>query len=147
MMDDSTLATMGNLPPHGQAIGMELVSVDGRICTVKVPYAEHLVGDPDTGTIHGGVITATLDNTSGWAIRCREEWQADSSMATLDLRIDYMRPAEPHKDLLVQAECYKLGKNVAFVRALAYQDCPDDPVATSVAAFMLGTPSSARQSP
>ena len=132
------------LPPHGLAIGMALVDVTGRVCTVRVPYAEHLVGDPDTGTIHGGVITATLDNASGWAVRCHQEWVDDMSMATLDLRIDYMRPAEPYKDLMVQAECYKLSKNIAFVRAVAYQDDVNDQVATSVATFMLGTPNAPR---
>lgn len=133
-----------HLPPHGEAIGMALVGIAGRICTVRVPYAEHLVGDPDTGIIHGGVITATLDNASGWAVRCHEDWGVSMGMATLDLRIDYMRPAEPHKDLMVQAECYKLTKNIAFVRAVAYQDDVNDQIATSVAAFMLGTPNAPR---
>ncbi|MBD3648477.1 MAG: PaaI family thioesterase [Pseudomonadales bacterium] len=133
------------LPPHGQAIGMELVGVEGRKCTVKVPYAEHLIGDPDTGIIHGGVITATLDNASGWAVRCHEAWGQGVSMATLDIRIDYMKPATPGEDLMVQSECFKVTRNVAFVRAFAYQDDIDDPIATSVAAFMLGTPNEARQ--
>ena len=133
-----------HLPPHGEAIGMTLVNIVGRVCTVRVPYAEHLVGDPDTGIIHGGVITATLDNASGWAVRCHEDWGTAMGMATLDLRIGYMRPAEPFKDLMVQAECYKLAKNIAFVRAVAYQDDVADQVATSVAAFMLGTPNAPR---
>ena len=61
-------------------------------------------------------------------------------MATLDIRIDYMRPAEPLKDLIVQSECYKMTKTIAFVRGMAHQEDLEDPVATSVAAFMLGTP-------
>ncbi len=133
------------LPPHGQAIGMEMVGTEGRVVMVKVPYAEHLVGDPDTGIIHGGVITATLDNASGWAVRCHEQYQEGQSMATLDIRIDYMRPAEPHQDLLVNAECYKLTANIAFVRAQAHQGNLADPIATSVAAFMLGTPNVPRE--
>lgn len=141
-IDDESLRT---LPPHGQAIGIEMVGTEGRKCTVKVPYAEHLVGDPDTGIIHGGVITATLDNASGWAIRCHEVWHEGISMATLDIRIDYMKPATPGRDLLVQSECFKVTRNVAFVRAFAYQDDIEDPVATSVASFMLGTPNEARQ--
>ncbi|MEX0942265.1 MAG: PaaI family thioesterase [Pseudomonadales bacterium] len=133
------------MPPHGQALGIELVGQSGRLVTVKVPYARHLVGDPDTGVIHGGVITATLDNASGWAIRCHEDWEEGLSMATLDIRIDYMRPAEPGEDLVVEAECFKMTRNVAFVKALAHQGDQDDPVATSVAAFMMGTPSGPRQ--
>jgi uncharacterized protein (TIGR00369 family) len=138
---DETLQTM---PPHGQAIGIEMVGQEGRRVTVRVPYAQHLVGDPDTGVIHGGVITATLDNASGWAIRCHEDWGAGISMATLDIRIDYMRPAEPNEDLIVYAECYKMTKNIAFVRGVAHQGDEDDPVATSTASFMMGTPSGPR---
>jgi len=128
------------MPPHGAAIGMELVGQKGRVCILKVPYDKKLVGDPDTGIMHGGVITATLDNASGWAVRCNENWQEGQSMATLDIRIDYMKPAEPGKDLMVEAECYKLTHNIAFVRATAHQADREDPVATSVATFMVGTP-------
>jgi acyl-coenzyme A thioesterase PaaI-like protein len=51
-----------------------------------------------------------------------------------------MKPATPREDLLVMAECYKITRNIAFVRAYAYHDDIGDPVATSVAAFMTGTP-------
>ena len=132
-----------DLPPMARALGMSLVEVGDRSCTVKIPYAEHLIGDPDTGVIHGGVITTALDNASGWAIRQHEDWQEGVSMATLDIRIDYMRPAKPHEDLIIQSNCFKLGQNVAFVRAFAHQGNHDDPIATSIAAFMLGTPNTA----
>ncbi len=134
---------MSELPPHAKAIGMSLVSAESRKCTVKVPYAEHLIGDPDTGVIHGGVITATLDNASGWAVRCHENWAEGVSMATLDIRIDYMKRATPGEDLFVEAECYRMGRSVAFVRALAFHDDKADPVASSVGAFMMGTPNQA----
>ena len=131
---------LNELPPHARAIGMELIETRPRHCKVRVPYAPHLVGDPDTGIIHGGVITATLDNASGWSVRCHEDWTDGLSMATLDIRIDYMKPAKPEQDLFVEAECYQLSRSVAFVRALAHQGDRDKPVATSMGAFMLGTP-------
>lgn len=137
---DPFLEKMTELPPHAQAIGMELLEAGERRCKVRVPYAAHLVGDPDTGILHGGVITATLDNASGWAVRCHEDWAEGVSMATLDIRIDYMKPATPKLELIVEAECYQLGRSVAFVRAIAHQGDPDNPVATSMGAFMLGTP-------
>jgi acyl-coenzyme A thioesterase PaaI-like protein len=59
-------------------------------------------------------------------------------IATLDLRIDYMRAAEPGLDIHARAHCYKLTHTIAFVRATAYDRDPDDPVATAQAAFMLG---------
>jgi len=134
----SKISNLGELPPHGKAIGIELVSHGDRRCRLKLPYAEHLVGDPDTGIIHGGVITALLDNASGWAVRGDEAWDPASGMATLDLRIDYMRSALPNIDLIADAECYKITRSVAFVRAIAHQGDIEDLVASSVASFMLG---------
>lgn len=134
--------------PHAAAIGMTLVSRSTGGCVVRVPYAEHLVGDPDTGVIHGGVITALLDNASGMAVRSEPEGAdigEERSMATLDLRIDYMRPAQPRQDLYCDAHCYRTTSNVAFVRAIAYHDDRNDPIASSVATFMLGTPAAPRE--
>lgn len=117
-------------------IGMRTVG-DGPV--MRVPYAPELVGDPDTGVIHGGVITALLDSASGHAVRATVELGETNSIATLDLRIDYMRPARPGADLLAEADCHRVTRNVAFVRAVAYEETPDDPIATSVGTFMLGT--------
>jgi acyl-coenzyme A thioesterase PaaI-like protein len=91
------------------------------------------------------VITSALDSASGAAVgsalAARVEGMAGwRPIATLDLRIDYMKPAMPGKDLLARAECYKLTRNVAFVRGTAYHDDPADPIATSVATFMLSAP-------
>lgn len=135
----SKYSKLEELPPHGKAIGIELVSHGDRRCRLRLPYAAHLVGDPDTGIIHGGVITALLDNASGWAVRGDAGWTPTSSMATLDLRIDYMRSAIPNMDLIADAQCYKMTRNVAFVRAIAHQGDEEDLVASSVASFMLTT--------
>lgn len=137
-----------NNPPYGQSLGFEFLDAeDGRI-RMRTPYAEHLVGDPDTGVVHGGVITAMLDNACGRAVhyaRVEAGGEAAGSIATLDLRIDYMSSAEPGKDLWAEAHCYRLTHNVAFVRASAFTESVDQPVATAVGAFMLGTPSERRQ--
>ncbi|MDZ7669730.1 MAG: PaaI family thioesterase [Gammaproteobacteria bacterium] len=126
--------------PHARAIGMSLVSHDAAGCVVRVPYAAHLVGDPDTGVVHGGVLTALLDNACGMAVRPAGNTDEPVAMATLDLRIDYMGAAQPHRDILAQAVCFKRTRHIAFVRATAYQTTPEEPIATCVASFMLGTP-------
>ena len=102
---------------------------------MKCPYSEALIGDPDTGVIAGGVVTTLLDHTCGQSVFAALETPVP--LVTLDLRIDYMRSAKPHRDLFAHAHCYKLTHSVAFVRAQAYEDDPSDPVATAQAAFML----------
>ena len=57
--------------------------------------------------------------------------------ATLDLRIDYMRPAAARAGVTVEAHCYHTTRSIAFVRAHAWDADPADPIATAQAAFML----------
>ncbi len=125
---------------------MQLVRHDAEGCVVRVPYAEHLVGDPDTGVVHGGVLTALLDNTCGMAVR-PGAGEEPISMATLDLRIDYLAAAEPGREIFAEAVCFKRTRHIAFVRAIAYQDDPADPIATCVTSFMMGTPNQPRAQP
>jgi uncharacterized protein (TIGR00369 family) len=121
--------------PHSNAIGLEVVSIEGRVVTGRLQHRADLVGDPDTGVLAGGVLTVLLDHLCGMAVLSALEVPAP--VATLDLRIDYMRPATPGTPLLAQAECYRVTRSVAFVRALAFEQTPDDPVASAAAAFML----------
>ena len=65
--------------------------------------------------------------------------KAPEPFATLDLRIDYVRPAEPGKPVIAEAECYRITRSVAFTRAFAHQGDPKDPVAAAAGTFMLGT--------
>jgi acyl-coenzyme A thioesterase PaaI-like protein len=64
-------------------------------------------------------------------------------MATLDLRIDFVRPARAGCDVTARAVCYQIADNVAFVRGEAFEDDPADPIAAAQAAFMLAEPASA----
>jgi uncharacterized protein (TIGR00369 family) len=121
--------------PQNRALGTILVSVQPLL--LRVPYRPELVGDPDTGVIAGGVVTTLLDSACGWATAAA--LTEPTSIATLDLRIDYMRPSAPGKDILATALCYKLTRSVAFVRAIAYDEDPSDPVAAAQAAFMLNS--------
>ncbi len=123
--------------PHNRALGMQLLELDRSQAIFKLPYDAKLVGNPDTGVLHGGAITALLDATSGASVfAALTEWVP---IATLDLRIDYLRAAEAGRDVMARATCYKTTRNVAFTRAVAYHDDPDDPIASSVGTFMLST--------
>ena len=123
--------------PQARALGMELVSVGKARATLRCPYRPELVGDAGTGVLAGGVVTTLLDHTCGMAVLAALEDYRPS--ATLDLRIDYMRASEPGLAIQADAHCYKLTRLIAFVRAVAYDRSPDDPVATVQATFMLDT--------
>ncbi len=95
--------------------------------------------DPDTGVVHGGAVTALLDNAAGLVARPKNMPRETAAIATLDLRIDYLSAAQPKQAIVAHAQCYKRTRNVAFVRATAYQQDPADPIASCTATFMLGT--------
>jgi len=122
--------------PHVRELGVDVTEVGRGFMTVSLEWQERLVGNPDTGVLHGGVITVLIDTASGLAIYTALDRLVP--VATLDLRIDYLKPATPRRTLFARAECYKLTRNVAFTRAVAYHD-PDDPVAHSAGTFMLST--------
>ncbi len=122
--------------PHAERLGMHLVELGAGFAVIRLPYAPELVGDPERGVVFGGAITTLLDQCSGLAVFCAVA--EIRSIATLDLRIDYLRAAKPGRDLIGRAECYKLTTNVAFVRAAAWEDNESDPFASCHASFMLG---------
>src|SRR5687768_8329589 len=123
--------------PHNRALGMNVLAIEDGLAVFRLPYDAKLVGNPDTGVIHGGAITALLDGASGSAVFAALDDFVP--IATLDLRIDYLRPAEPGRDVLARATCYKMTRNVAFTRAVTYHDDETNPIAHSVGTFMVST--------
>ncbi|MDB4985480.1 MAG: thioesterase family protein [Myxococcaceae bacterium] len=120
--------------PHGQALGIELVSCDTELgrCVVRQPWREDLVGDPETGVLHGGVITALLDTLGAACVIAR----GIRPQGTLDLRIDYLRPATTRIELIGDAECYRVTRHIAFVRGTCHQGDPTRAVASLTATFV-----------
>lgn len=124
---------------HTHALGFSFDRLDGDRVRIRAPWREDLVGDPDTGVLAGGLVTTLLDHAGGLAV-----WVAlerFEPIATLDLRVDYMRAARPRAALVAEARCYRLTRSIAFVRAWAFEDSPDDPVAAAQAAYMLDSSS------
>ena len=122
--------------PHCGELSLTVLHAGPRQTTLKIPYQEKLIGDPLRGVVFGGVITTLLDQAGGIAVfSSLEELR---SIATIDLRIDYVRPATPGRDLIGYAHCYRIARHVAFVRGGAYHDHPNDPFATFLSTYMLG---------
>lgn len=132
---EEIVRAMVGVTPWAAALGFRVVSVGKARARLAIGWREDLVGDPETGVIAGGVVTALLDHVCGASVMAALD--APQSIATLDLRIDYMRGAAPRRDLFAEAHCYKTTRSVAFVRAVAFEESPEDPVANATAAFMM----------
>ncbi len=122
---------VGALAIQYRAHGSDWIELD-------LPYADKLVGDPASGVMASGAILALMDMACGMSI-----WIAKNAFvpqATLDLRIDYLRPATPGKTVTGRGECYRLTRSIAFVRGSAHDGDPADPLAQVAATFMFTGP-------
>ena len=122
--------------PHARVLGIRVVEIGPGFAVCALPYREELVGDPQRRVVFGGAITTLIDHTSGLAVACALEQL--TSIATIDLRVDYLRAATPGVELFARSECYRVTRAVAFVRAIAYDSDPNDPFAGCLGTFMLG---------
>src|SRR5690554_2913250 len=129
--------------PHMQDIGLVVTRLEKNRGSMSMPPRPQWMGDPARNLMHPGAITVLADSCCGLAVGAALDTHV--TYATLDLRIDYLRPASPSLETHCDAHCYRLTRSVAFVRAEVWQEDRDEPVAAVQAAFMLSTPSGRRR--
>lgn len=98
-------------------------------------YDPKLAMEADSGILASGPIISLMDMATSMAVWCRRG--AMSNQVTLDLRVDYLRPAVPGRTVHGRGECYRLTRRVAFVRGQAHDGVADDPIASVTGTFML----------
>ena len=126
--------------PHAKALGMVLTDLGEGSATITMDYDPRFIGDPATGVLHGGAISALMDSASGAAVMSHPAAANATATATLDLRIDYMRPATPGQRITARAQCYHVTRSVAFIRVTATDADESRPVATATGTFTLERP-------
>jgi len=132
---DTILPRLAAGSAHTGALGFVFDGLHDGEPRIRVPWRKDLVGDPEKAVFAGGLVTTLLDHIGGLAVwTAMEDFQP---IATLDLRVDYMRAARPREDLFAQAKCFRLTPTVAFVRAWAFETDPSDPVAAAQSAYVV----------
>lgn len=119
---------------HGHALGLDYRDHGDDWVELTLPWDEKLVSIAEQGIMATGAIVSLIDTCSGTAIWTR--LGAFRPFVTLDLRLDYLRPAAKGETVIARCECYKITRQVAFVRGMAHGGDPERPIAHSAATFM-----------
>lgn len=119
---------------HCAALGIDYLAHGDDWAELVLPYAPYLVGDEASGVIASGPIVSLMDMATSIAIWIKRGGFAPQ--ATVDLRIDYLRPARPAQAVVGRGECYRLTRSIAFVRGIAHDGDPNDPLAHVAGTFM-----------
>ncbi len=99
-------------------LGFRLVHLAPGEATMSMPFFDHLVGDPVRPALHGGTISSLIDTAAGAAaFTCIEP---GDKLSTLDLRVDYLRPAAL-VETLAEARVVRAGGRVSVARVQVFQ--------------------------
>jgi uncharacterized protein (TIGR00369 family) len=112
---------------HNRLIGAQYHAHGDDWCELAIPYNSELVSDSATGILASGPIFTLMDMATSLSI-----WLKTGTIqpqATLDLRIDYLRPAKPGQTVIGHGECYHLTRSIAFIRGHAHDGDPEKPIA------------------
>ena len=120
---------------HGRAIGLAFHDAGDDWIELALPWREELVGVTESGILASGAIISLLDTCGGASV-----WLALSRfqpLVTIDLRLDYFRPALKGETVIARCQCDKLTRQIAFVSGIAHTGDPDRPIARATGTFML----------
>lgn len=137
----ATARASGNFTPLVEAIpfarmlGLEVSREhDGLLTTMR--HAPHLVGNSLIPALHGGTLGALLESAAIFSLL----WESPTQQTpkTINITVQFLRSART-TDTFARAELSRQGRRVATVRATAWQEAPDKPVAAAQAQFLLST--------
>lgn len=132
--DPALFFAMARKVGHGRALGLEYRAHGADWVELALPWRPELVSMTDSGIMATGAIVSLVDTCSGTSV-----WTALGGFraaVTLDLRLDYLRPASQGETVIARCECYKITRNVAFVRGVAHGGDEARPIAHSAATFV-----------
>jgi uncharacterized protein (TIGR00369 family) len=107
-----------SIPMH-KFLGLKIVLLEKNFVRVTVPFRKELVGDFRNNRWHGGVIATVMDSLGG-VIGAMHFTSLEDKISTIDLRVDYLRGAEP-EEIMVEGKIIRFGNRILVARMKAFQ--------------------------
>jgi len=118
--------------PFARFLGVELEIAED--VTTRLPFRPHLIGNPMIPALHGGAIGAFMEITAMAQLAHAEKFT--KIPRPINVSVQYLRSGRP-VDTFARAVVNRVGRTVANVEAVAWQDTPDHPIATLQTHFLL----------
>ncbi|MDH5490595.1 MAG: PaaI family thioesterase [Myxococcales bacterium] len=119
--------------PYALFLGLGAELREGRVVGT-MRFSPMLIGNPTLPALHGGAIGALLEWTAIFDLLYRAETLRIPK--TINITVEYLRSGRP-LDTFARAEITKQGRQVASVRAIAWQTDPARPIAAANLHFLL----------
>jgi uncharacterized protein (TIGR00369 family) len=119
---------------HGGHLKLDYVDHGDDWTELSLDWREELVGEPETGVLASAVIISLMDIATSLSV-----WTKLGKFrpqATMDLRVDYLRPSPKGAKVYGRGICYHLSHSVAFVRGFAHNGNADEPLAYVTGTFI-----------
>ena len=97
-----------DISPFQKWLGLTVVDAGEGSLSLEMPWRDELVSNPSPPTMHGGVLASLIDLSGLYTIFTTGK----IAMATIDLRVDYHRPATPGP-VRTHGSIIKLGSKIS----------------------------------
>jgi uncharacterized protein (TIGR00369 family) len=136
MHPDVLKQVMEELIPFNRYLGVKLATARPGFARLEVPFRDELVGDPMRPALHGGVLSALADAAGGAAVWTGLEDER-ARISTIDLRIDYLKPARL-VTVVAEAAVVRLGNRVGVADVRMFNaDAEGDTIATGKGVYNI----------
>ena len=94
--------------PFMRFLGLELVRAEKGMVEIRLPFREEFLRNDGSDWLHGGVVSALADIAGDYAVIT----ETAAGVPTIDMRVDYLRPAR-RGDLLAVGRTVRVGRTVS----------------------------------
>lgn len=120
------IITVFETMPFNQLLGLKVTELSAQHASLTMAWQDKLVGNPYQKILHGGVISTLLDTVGGLlaaasvidklpAEQLAQAPQRLSTLGTIDIRTDYLRPAKGEQ-FIASAKLIRSGNKVCVCR-------------------------------
>ncbi|NJM51125.1 MAG: PaaI family thioesterase [Sphingomonadales bacterium] len=129
--------TQSGLPPYARALGIVISDNSGPAPVIEMPFNDKVQGRP--GYLHGGAISGLLEMAAVAAIhKALAERSSDASIKQVNVTVDFMRGGLT-KTTYAAGHVVRMGRTMANVEALAWQDDREKPISRAQMHYLITT--------